>query len=252
MKRRPFRIPLCSSPGNAQPPPLIEIRKAHPLDMFILNSHLLTDESFSTGNWISLPPTLPSTLTRSSSTLLLPFSPPLPRLLTLLSLLKLAKTCFLSTSLQFFSFPSARSLISLYGILVSLALPFSFASTRAHDPLPLSLHLPRNVRLRRKRHRRHQLQQQPSCSRSHFHPFSLLFQFNELNKTVQAEPPFSPPLSRSSSQQPLKAMNNLTVSKWFGNGLMDFPPAPGKFMEVSSLSLRETRFSDECSSNRVD
>jgi len=79
------------------------------------------------------------THTRSSSTLLLPFSPPLPRLLTLLSLLKLAETCFLSTSLQFFSFPSARSLISLYGILVSLALPFSFASTRAHDLLPLSL-----------------------------------------------------------------------------------------------------------------
>ncbi|KAL7415007.1 hypothetical protein BDY24DRAFT_280039 [Mrakia frigida] len=35
---------------------------------------------------------------------------------------------------------------------------------------------------------------------------------------------------------PLKAINNLTVSQWFGNGQMGFPPAEGVFMELPAGS----------------
>ena len=60
---------------------------------------------------------------------------------------------------------------------------------------------------------------------------------NLTNRRVQAEThlPFLLPLLLSfscSSQQPLKEINKLSVSQWFGNGQMAYPPTSGNFMEV--------------------
>ena len=33
---------------------------------------------------------------------------------------------------------------------------------------------------------------------------------------------------------PCRKNDNLTIKKWFGRGLTDFPPPPGEFMELEA------------------
>ena len=41
------------------------------------------------------------------------------------------------------------------------------------------------------------------------------------------------PFPSTVEQNPLKLMDNKKTAQWFGNGLLDFPPADGVFLEVS-------------------